>query len=61
MKIKIDEEKCTGCGVCTQICPETFELGDDGLAHVINSDPTNADCWKEAADSCPVEAITLED
>jgi ferredoxin len=60
MKIKINESRCTGCGVCVDICPEIFELGDSGLAYV--KDPEfDADCVKEARDSCPSEAIILEE
>ena len=25
---------CTGCGLCENICPEVFELGDNGMAKV---------------------------
>jgi len=28
MKIKIDKQKCLGCGVCINLCPEVFELKD---------------------------------
>ena len=30
----VDEELCTGCGVCAETCPEVFELLDD-LAKII--------------------------
>lgn len=26
---------CIGCGLCVSICPEVFEIGDDGLAQPI--------------------------
>ena len=26
---------CIGCGLCSDLCPDIFELGDDGLVHVI--------------------------
>lgn len=61
MKVKIDEEKCTGCGICSDTCPEIFELGDDDLAHVKKSNPTDMNCAKEAAESCPTEAIIIEE
>ncbi len=57
----IDPDLCTGCGVCEELCPAVFELGDDGLAHVIaGSDCDAAGCCEEAAESCPDEAISLE-
>ncbi len=61
MKVKIDEEQCTGCGICSDTCPEIFELGDDDLAHVKNPNPTDMNCAKEAAESCPTEAIIIEE
>lgn len=60
MTPKIDEELCTGCGNCEEVCPDVFELGDDDIAHVIG--PCNdEDCCREAAEECPVEAIILEE
>jgi len=58
---KIDEEKCIGDAVCTAICPDVFEMGDDGKAHVINPNGCDLCDCEEAADSCPTEAITLEE
>lgn len=34
MKVWIEQEYCTGDGLCADLCPEVFEMGDDGLAHV---------------------------
>src|SRR5665647_389724 len=28
----VDEDLCIGCGLCEELCPAVFELGDDGLA-----------------------------
>ncbi|MCM8814830.1 MAG: ferredoxin [Candidatus Omnitrophica bacterium] len=61
MKVKIDESTCTGCGLCADNCPEVFELGDS-VAKVI-ADPVPAEkeeCAKEAAENCPVDAISIE-
>ena len=27
-KIKVDKQKCLGCGLCINLCPEVFELKD---------------------------------
>lgn len=60
MRIRIDEERCTGCGICVDICPGVFELGESGSAFVKDSGRADADCVKEAVESCPSEAIILE-
>lgn len=61
MKAIVDPDECTGCGTCESICPDVFELRDDGLSHVIDEDPPESlnDCIEEAMDECPVEAITI--
>ena len=60
MKATVDD-KCIGCDLCTQICPEVFELNDQNVAIVkVDVVPAQAEATcKEAAASCPVEAITL--
>jgi len=58
----VDEELCTGCGTCEALCPEVFEVRDDGIAHVIDAEACDdLDCCEEAAESCPEEAIRLEE
>lgn len=57
--VKINKEKCIGCGYCTSVCPDVFELGDDGKSK-IKKDANleeNKDCIKEAKEGCPVGAI----
>ena len=54
--VKIDKEKCIGCGVCVNICPEAFKL-DNEIAKVISE---NATCITEAANACPVNAIITD-
>ena len=34
MKVWIDQDLCTGDGLCEEIAPEVFTLLDDGLAYV---------------------------
>lgn len=60
MNPAVDHDLCIGCGLCAELCPEVFEMRDDDLAHVIDgADCDAAGCCEEAADSCPVEAISL--
>lgn len=63
MKVKIDESTCTGCGVCSDSCPEVFKLGDDNIAKVIVDEVPagKEDAVREAAGNCPVTCITVEE
>lgn len=63
MKAYVDQDTCIGCGLCPSICPEVFELGDDSKAHaVVDEVPSGAeDTAVEAQESCPVDAIKVEE
>jgi ferredoxin len=58
MKASVNED-CIGCGLCEGTCPDVFSIGDDGVAHAIEGDVPE-DSAQEAADNCPVSAITVE-
>jgi len=61
MKASVDADLCTGCGLCESTCPEVFELQDD--VATVKVDPVPADAeesCKQAAEDCPVEAISCE-
>lgn len=53
--VKIKKEKCIGCGLCTTLCSQVFEMGTDGKARV--KAQKDLPCVKEAIESCPVSAI----
>jgi ferredoxin len=59
MRIKIDREKCLGCGLCEGICGGIFQIGDDGKAYVKNP-YLIIYCVKKAVEECPADAITME-
>lgn len=52
-------ENCIGCGLCNSLCPNVFEMGDDGFAHAMEEDvtPEDSDAAADAMNSCPVAAI----
>lgn len=62
VKITIDEKSCIGCGACTAVAPEIFELTEEGKAKVKKKKLTKEDVElaKEGAESCPVQAIKIE-
>lgn len=63
MKAQVDRDLCIGCGLCAEICPAVFEMGDDMIAKVIVDEVPEeaADQARDAAASCPVSAISLTD
>ena len=62
MKVKVDEDLCTGCEDCVSAVPDVFEMNDDGLAEVkVDEVPAElADDVKKAAEECPADAIEVE-
>lgn len=54
--VKIDKNKCIGCGLCAELCPEIFEIGEDGKAGVKKQ--KKLPCVKDAIEACPVGAIS---
>jgi ferredoxin len=60
MEIKVDPEVCIGSAMCVQIAEAVFEIGDDGIAHVIDPNGAPPEDVREAERSCPVAAIEVE-
>ena len=62
MRAIVDEETCIGCGLCAETCPEVFEMDDDKARTKVDEIPSGVmDSCREAAENCPVEAITIEE
>jgi ferredoxin len=62
MKAIVDKETCTGCGLCEEACPEVFQLGDDVAEVIVGEIPPDAEeSARQAAEECPVEAITIQE
>ena len=56
--VKIDEEKCIGCGLCTSACQEGALQLIDGKAKLLSD--TYCDGLGVCLPNCPVGAITIE-
>jgi len=62
MKAVVDAETCVGCGLCADGCPAVFEMNDDVAKVIVAEIPAGAaEDAKEAAESCPVDAIAIEE
>ena len=72
-KIKVvqEHENCIGCGSCVAVCPQFWEITDDGKAaprkgvklgeiFEFDVDATKGSCNKEAAEICPVQCIKVK-
>jgi ferredoxin len=73
MRVWVDQDLCTGDGLCEEIAPAVFVLLDDGLSYVVEGgrpldDPGGAaslavvpadhhEAVREAAQECPGECI----
>ena len=76
MKVWIDQDLCTGDGLCTDHAPEVFVILEDGISYVhdgawVGNDPGGpenlarvperlVDAVILAADDCPGECIFIE-
>ncbi|KUK76938.1 MAG: 4Fe-4S ferredoxin [candidate division WS6 bacterium 34_10] len=66
MKVSIDQSKCTVCATCVAICPEVFEMKENGTVDVkdeFKGKDVSAELEekvKEAQSMCPSSAIVVE-
>lgn len=62
MKVKLDQNKCIGCGLCPTIAPDIFTMDYEiGKAKVKKQPQTKSKQLESAVQNCPVSAISLED
>jgi ferredoxin len=70
VKVSIDRELCTECGICVDTCPDLFELVDGYAARITEKYRTGdisqgevfgdmITCADEAADYCPEDIIHI--
>jgi len=59
-RITVDRETCLGSGLCAASAPGHFRL-DDGRSRAVREDVEPDDAVLDVADTCPAEAITVDD
>lgn len=76
MRVWIDQDLCTGDGLCVDHCHDVFTLLEDGIAYVVEDEqvlndpggsgslavvaPRHVDAVIRAAEVCPGECIFIE-
>jgi len=62
MKIRVDPDKCIGCGLCVSLAEDYFVMDEKtGKAKVIKQPEKEDKDVINAIESCPVEAISEEE
>lgn len=61
LRIRVDHNKCVGNAMCVTIATQVFALNDNRQSEVVNPAGDTEEKVLEAAENCPVSAITVED
>jgi ferredoxin len=61
MKVIVDRNLCQGIGNCMAIAPGVFKLDKQNKAIATNIESIGEEKIREAAESCPLDAIILQD
>jgi ferredoxin len=59
VKVRVDEDRCAGHGMCLTLCPDVFEMTDDGWAVAAPGDVSTEfeAAARDAITNCPERAI----
>jgi ferredoxin len=61
MQIRILRSECCGNALCVELVPDVFALDSKQKAIVLDPEAASREKLIEAAESCPCQAIVLED
>ncbi len=61
MKLKVERDLCIGVSNCVALVPTVFKLDEENKAVVLDPSSVDDDSLLEAAESCPQNAIIIED
>ncbi|MDD2459292.1 MAG: ferredoxin [Eubacteriales bacterium] len=61
MTPRVDENRCIGCGLCVQLCPDLFTIDPRQIAIVMGAATSSesVERLEAALDYCPVQAISI--
>ena len=61
MKVRVDRDLCIGVGNCVAYASTVFTLDEENKAVVLDPSSVDDETLLEAAESCPENAIIVED
>lgn len=63
MRVRLEEDRCMGAGVCAQLAPEVFRVGDEGISEILVEYVQGSLVVKvrEAVARCPTSSLALEE
>jgi ferredoxin len=59
--VRVDHNVCVGNAMCETFAPHVFQLNDNRQSEVVDPAGDSEEKILEAAENCPVSAITVED
>lgn len=61
LRIAVNHNKCVGNAMCVTFATKAFTLNDNRQSEVADPGADTEEAILEAAENCPVSAITVED
>ena len=61
IQVSVNQELCVGNAVCVRISPKVFALNDRRQSQAVNPEGDSSEAVLQAAETCPVGAITVRD
>jgi len=61
MQVRILRHECCGNAECVEAVPDVFQLDSHNKAVVLDSEAATPEVLRDAAESCPCQAIEIED
>lgn len=58
-RAQVSHDRCVGVAMCLQVAPAAFKLNAEGLSEFRPDAEADEDLLHEAADACPMSAITV--
>ena len=60
MKVSVNARQCIACGMCAYTAPEVFRIVENASTVICQPEPSRASRVRDAANGCPVNAISIE-